>query len=381
MNFNNAPLVISLGEGLDIRPNALEVPIPRRRVVSDPCLPERLPTSGFIQREAEELAPRATLRQLRRSPSPTEENETPTSADSKHTRRPSTSSATSSSSIKSAVRSFLKSPPTSRTPADWKAPEAYQVFRAIEERDVMFLMQVRDNAFHLLLRNSGNATPLVHAMRLGYKDVAIILLGAFSRWVNHLEDEDIEKQHIQTYLKALRTNLKLAIDEGLASSQSDLIASFMQTLIMSEGNKWVLSQVSAISRALNVGMEATPVRMAGDAVRSFATKRLGKAELIASFEDYVANATGDLLMMSAWSSVLQSVQGDMIPTYYFARDDRVYKAFVDRLDQHKTEIQRKCSRRLKWQIRVLRTCLEGRSVTYRRKVELLTGELDESDVV
>lgn len=87
----------------------------------------------------------------------------------------------------------------------------------------MFLMEVRDNEFpvctfffgakcnlfrtlkQLLLRNSGGVTPLVHAMRLGNKDVAIILLGAFSRWVNHLEDNEIRKPQTQTYLKALRT--------------------------------------------------------------------------------------------------------------------------------------------------------------------------------
>jgi len=41
-------------------------------------------------------------------------------------------------------------------------------------------------------------------MRIGHKDVAIILLGAFSRWVNHLEDDDVQKPQIQTLLKALR---------------------------------------------------------------------------------------------------------------------------------------------------------------------------------
>jgi len=47
----------------------------------------------------------------------------------------------------------------------------------------MYLMEVRDRAFHLLLRKTGDATPLVHAMRIGdtHRDVAIILLGSFSR--------------------------------------------------------------------------------------------------------------------------------------------------------------------------------------------------------
>ena len=52
-------------------------------------------------------------------------------------------------------------------------------------------------------------------------------------------------------------------------------------------------------------------------------------------------------------------------TYYFARDDRVYKAFTERLDQNKREIDRKCNRRLRWQMRVLRAVMDGRTITYR----------------
>lgn len=86
-------------------------------------------------------------------------------------------------------------------------------------------MEVRDRAFHvskrfsaaklttftyhssqLLLKKSGNGTPLVHAMRIGksHRDVQIILLGAFSRWVNKLEDEDMSNKLTRNLLKALR---------------------------------------------------------------------------------------------------------------------------------------------------------------------------------
>ena len=81
------------------------------------------------------------------------------------------------------------------------------------------------------------------------------------------------------------TNLKLAIDYGLAQSQSDLIASFMQTLIMSEGDRWVWAQVSTISRALKAGTAGKPVKTADSVVRRFVTKELGKADLIATLED------------------------------------------------------------------------------------------------
>jgi hypothetical protein len=83
----------------------------------------------------------------------------------------------------------------------------------------------------------------------------------------------------------LGTNLKLAIDYGLAKSQSDLIASFLQTLIMSEGDKWVMAQAASVSLALRGGTAGKPVTTAQSAVRKFATKELGKAGVIASLED------------------------------------------------------------------------------------------------
>jgi hypothetical protein len=82
------------------------------------------------------------------------------------------------------------------------------------------------------------------------------------------------------------TNLKLAIDYGLQSSQSDLLASFLQTLIMSEGEKWVRSQVSNVVIALiSTPEEGKPVETAEDAVRAFATRELGKSAAIAALED------------------------------------------------------------------------------------------------
>jgi len=243
------------------------------------------------------------------------------------------------------------------------------------------LMEIRDRSFHLLVRMSGGITPLLHAMRLGqsHRDVAVVLLGAFSRWVNHLEDDEMENPRTKMVLKALRANLKLAIDYGLTKTQgSDLTASFLQTLIMSQGESWVRGQTENLALALRAGTEGHPVQTADAAVRKFATRELGKADLIATLADYIANATADLLIMGAWSLVAEVLQLDQIPTYYFARDDRVYKAFVERLDEHKHAIQFKLTKRLKWQLRVLRTVLEGRTTTYRSKVELLAGELDEA---
>jgi hypothetical protein len=83
----------------------------------------------------------------------------------------------------------------------------------------------------------------------------------------------------------LGTNLKLAIDFGLQTHQSDLIASFLQTLIMSEGDKWVSQQAATIAGLLREGNEAKPVSNAHSTVRRFATKQLGKADAIAALED------------------------------------------------------------------------------------------------
>lgn len=149
-------------------------------------------------------------------------------------------------------------------------------------------------------------------MRIGqsHRDVAIILIGAFSRWINQLDETEIQKPRTKTLLKALRTNLKLAIDYGLAKSQSDLTASFMQTLIMSEGDKWIHNVVASVTIALRAGTRGKPVQTADSAVRKFATRELGRAELIASLEDYVANSTVDLLMMGAWNLALETIKDD-----------------------------------------------------------------------
>jgi hypothetical protein len=90
---------------------------------------------------------------------------------------------------------------------------------------------------------------------------------------------------------------------------------------------------------------------------------------------------------------------DHLQSSYFARDDRVYKAFVENVDRRKSEIESKCSRRLRWQLTILKDFLDGRTLTFRvsfylffvvtsdflipfplqRKIELLTEHLDDGD--
>ncbi|KAF8351539.1 hypothetical protein F5887DRAFT_1058387 [Amanita rubescens] len=384
MSFNNSFIVNILGENLEqdqSAPTPLTIAPRRQALAPVPCLIQRLPPCSFLRREAESSVNR--LDQMRSSPPPTgaeSEEQAEVDEQSQSDRDSIPSSPTSASSIKSFFTRTLgkRNEATPHKPIPWREPQPFEVFSAIERKDVVYLMEIRDRAFLLLLRRSGDVTPLLHAMRIGqsHRDVAIVLLGAFSRYINHLQDEDIPKPQTKAILRALRTNLKLAIDFGLAKSQVELTASFMQTLIMSEGDKWVWEQVTSVSRALKVDSSSRPVQEAEAAVRRFATRELGKADLIASLEDYVANATADLVLLGAWLLVTESFRAEHIPTYFFARDDRVYRAFVDNLDKYKNEIQKYVNRRLRWQLNVLRTTLEGRTVTYRRKIELLSSQLD-----
>jgi len=352
----------------------------KARVKAPPCLSERLPNLAFLEREGARSAPIAIIKQIKRrlsdSDSGTEFGDQDNSGESRN-RRPSTSGSLSPQT--SPIRKSPRVPAVDK-PREWKEPQPFEIFRAVERKDIMFLMQVRDHAFHLLLRKSGDATPLLHAMRIGgsHTEVAILLVGALSRWVNHLDDEDLDKPRTRTLLKALRTNLKLAIDFGLQHSQSDLIPSYLQTLIMSEGDKWVENSISSVALALRAGVEGKPVATANNAVRSFATRELSKAEAIAALEDYVANATFDLLMMGAWSIALEMCpDAKPLPAYYFARDDRVYQAFEENLRQYNGTISRKAPKRLRWQLKVLEQVGRGRTITYRRKIEIVLGELDE----
>ena len=59
----------------------------------------------------------------------------------------------------------------------------------------------------------------------------------------------------------------------------------MQTLIMSEGEKWVKDQTVAIAIALRSGTEGRPVSTAETSIRKFATRELGRANYISALED------------------------------------------------------------------------------------------------
>ncbi|KAH7105712.1 hypothetical protein BKA62DRAFT_690643 [Auriculariales sp. MPI-PUGE-AT-0066] len=344
---------------------------PRSRCLSQPCLPSRLPTSGFLSREASQYASTSCDTQKRR-----DEAEAAALSESLRSEAEQATLGRRATKPNRRMSTMTKSTP-------WRDPEPYEVYQAIEKKDLIYLMEVRDRSFRLLLRRTQGSTPLLHALRLGatHREVAIVLIGAFSRFVNHLEPDDFAQPHTRELLRALRTNLKLAIDYGLATEQSDLIPSFMQALVMSEGDKWVHRNVELVSIALRSGASSRPVHSAEQAVRAFATKELGKTDaMIAGFSDYVSNAALDLVILGAWSLVRESAKVDPLPTYTFARDDRTYRLFIENLHQHKVAIDGLRSRRLRWQLKSLEGVLEGRSTSLRSKLADLAGMLDDAQI-
>lgn len=89
----------------------------------------------------------------------------------------------------------------------------------------------------------------------------------------------------------MRANLKLAINESLTTNQTELVSSYLQIIIMSEGEKWIASQTQNVALAIRAGKEAKPVATARAAVTSFATRELRSLEkgaAVASVEECVA---------------------------------------------------------------------------------------------
>merc|ERR1712093_255152 len=196
-----------------------------------------------------------------------------------------------------------------------------------------------DSAFALLVQKTGSQTPLLYASRIGksHREIAILLTGALSRFVNQLPDDvRLQTPQMQSLIRAVRANLKLAINESLTSNQTELISSYLQIIIMSEGEKWILEQTQNVALALRLpGKEGKPVQTAMNAVKNFATRELRtleKGNAVASVEDYLANATNDLVIMALWSSVTDKMVGKLLPSYQFGRDERIFKSFADNID-------------------------------------------------
>jgi hypothetical protein len=64
-----------------------------------------------------------------------------------------------------------------------RPPQAYELYQAIDRKDIDFIMRVRDHSFGLLLQKNAGEFPIVYASRIGegHRDVVILLIGAMSR--------------------------------------------------------------------------------------------------------------------------------------------------------------------------------------------------------
>lgn len=131
---NNAPIVLSLSEPPTPKP------IPRHRLNSELCLPVRLPSIGsygrrsvhiianvsqaFLQREASQAAPKAVLRQLRRSPTPPSTPPPPDEPGDISTRE--SQDSVSPSASPTTPSSWSISIPKFISGKTWKEPQVYR---------------------------------------------------------------------------------------------------------------------------------------------------------------------------------------------------------------------------------------------------------------
>jgi hypothetical protein len=62
-------------------------------------------------------------------------------------------------------------------------PQAFELYRAIDNHNLEYIARVRDHAFPLLLQKSAGEFPVIYASRCGerHRDIVIMLVGAFSR--------------------------------------------------------------------------------------------------------------------------------------------------------------------------------------------------------
>jgi hypothetical protein len=85
---------------------------------------------------------------------------------------------------------------------------------------------------------------------------------------------------MSSLIRAVRANLKLAINASLSANQTDLISSYLQIIIMSEGEKWIRDQTQNVALAIKAGKSTRPVYTARTAVTNFATKELRQLEKV-----------------------------------------------------------------------------------------------------
>lgn len=237
-------------------------------------------------------------------------------------------------------------------PTSLRRPFApHDVFAAIDKNDVDRIMAIRDTRFELLLgadrsdaaSQPGSRTPLEYAIGLGpkYHRVCLFLVGALSRYVNHMPDNQPLDEAQLTLLRKVRANLKLAIDQSLLRDDTSLVASYLQVLVMAEGMTWLSKSVKNVAYEVDAwashklqqgGVVPQPIQTAHDAISLFLTshlrmRRQKERVVVAAVDDYVANATGDLVLLALWSRLAPAPSE--VPLYAFARDERCTALFLE----------------------------------------------------
>lgn len=239
--------------------------------------------------------------------------------------------------------------------------ERHDLLRAIERQDTTTILEIRNFDFDLLVDSapggSGHLaksatltqTPLGYAISLGpkWEPTAIVLVGALSKFVNTLPDDEVPDARTLSRLRKLRANLKLAIDSSLATDQTRLLSSYVQVLFMSEGTAFIADGVESLSSSIrskrgDPAEEATQMVLrfvnAGLTTGQGSISRRNASSRVASVQDLINNAIGDLLLMALWDCVRPRKASEddedtqALPAYFFARDDRVTTVYRQRIE-------------------------------------------------
>ncbi|POY75114.1 hypothetical protein BMF94_1744 [Rhodotorula taiwanensis] len=371
---------------IDRKPPRTDASPPRHPALpSNPVLVKSLPRTSEISKRAEQYAHSARKQHILND-ALTSAVETPLDA------RPAPSAddkqlAASSDGAAGTAPATTRSGPGKRGGGPY---EPFEVLRAIEKKDLAVILDVKSHQFDLLVTaGPGQPLPLVYAIRMGksHADMAIVIVGAISRRVNDTSDDELAQKDPRTLatLRAIRANLKIAISASLSGPDGDtsLLSSFLQVIVMLEGNKFLQSSTSTLSLALRSPLASKPVATAQRLMLKWVSRELA-ARQVASVEEYVANAVGDLVLLGLWSIVQDQLargQVDSIPLYYFARDDRIQKAVEERMSdlRRRKGSVTQLSKQVRSRLDVALDVLGRRSLNGRERVDRLRRVFDEGE--
>jgi hypothetical protein len=111
-------------------------------------------------------------------------------------------------------------------------------------------------------------------------------------------------------------------------------------LIMSEGDSWIHKTAHDLGLLMR-DPDGRPVAEAEALVRRFATRELRSVPGgVADVEEYVWNATLDLVIMAAWGVAAGQIDAEPLPTYTFARDLRTFGELKEAMEANEGKMAR-----------------------------------------